>query len=105
MTKEQFAQKISSRKFWAMLAMFVASLLIVFNVSDNDIAQITGCITAFGSIAVYMFSETQIDVARINAKTTQTIIETTESKTTQTQLSKDLNKEAAQQAAQLKAVK
>ena len=56
--------KLASRKFWALVAGFIGSMLVVFNVGDNDIAQITAVITAFGSVAVYMLAEASVDKAR-----------------------------------------
>lgn len=56
--------KLASRKFWALLAGFIGSMLVVFNVGDNDIAQVTAVITAFGSVAVYMLAEASVDKAR-----------------------------------------
>lgn len=60
----ELKRKLSSRKFWALLGGFIGSMLVVFNVSDNDIAQITAVITAFGSVAVYMLAEASVDKAR-----------------------------------------
>lgn len=54
-------KKLGSRKFWALIAGFIGSLLVVFNVTENDIAQVTAVITAFGSVAVYIFAEASID--------------------------------------------
>lgn len=56
--------KLSSRKFWSLCAGFIGSLLVVFNVGDNDIAQITGVITAFGTVAVYILAEAGVDKVR-----------------------------------------
>jgi len=56
--------KLASRKFWALVAGFIGSMLVVFNIGDNDIAQITAVITAFGSVAVYMLAEASVDKAR-----------------------------------------
>ena len=64
MSKTDLIRKLSSRKFWALLAGFVGSMLVVFNVGDNDIAQIAAVITAFGSVAVYMLAEASVDNAR-----------------------------------------
>ena len=64
MDKKTLLAKLASRKFWALLAGFIGSLLIVFNVGENEIAQITAIITAFGSIAVYILAEASID--RVN---------------------------------------
>jgi uncharacterized membrane protein YdcZ (DUF606 family) len=57
--------KLSSRKFWALLGGFVGSLLVAFNMSENDIAQVTAIITAFGSVAVYIFAEASVDKAAL----------------------------------------
>ena len=65
MNKSQLIRKLSSRKFWALAAGFIGSMLVVFNVGDNDIAQITGVITAFGTVAVYMLAEAGVDKANI----------------------------------------
>lgn len=65
MNKSQLIRKISSRKFWGLCAGFIGSMLVVFNVSDNDIAQITGVITAFGTVAVYILAEAGVDKANI----------------------------------------
>lgn len=58
-------QKLSSRKFWALIAGFIASLLVAFNFSENEIAQVTAVITAFGSIAVYILGEAYVDGQRV----------------------------------------
>lgn len=63
MNKAKLVRKLSSRKFWALLAGFIGSMLIVFNVGDNDIAQVTAVITAFGSVAVYILAEAGVDKA------------------------------------------
>ncbi|WP_341323354.1 hypothetical protein NSQ62_07740 [Solibacillus sp. FSL H8-0523] len=63
--KIDWKRKLSSRKFWALIAGFVGSLLVVFNVSENEIAQIIGVITAFGTVAVYIFAEASVDKASI----------------------------------------
>jgi drug/metabolite transporter (DMT)-like permease len=67
MTKQRLLEKISSRKFWALVAGFVGSLLLAFNLGENEIAQITAVITAFGSVAVYTFAEASVDKARANS--------------------------------------
>ena len=64
MNKADIMRKLSSRKFWALLAGFIGSMLVVFNVGDNDIAQVTAVITAFGSVAVYMLAEASVDKAQ-----------------------------------------
>ena len=68
MTQINWKEKLSSRKFWALIAALVLSVLVFFNVGENQIAQITSIITAFGSIAVYIFAEASIDKPRANAQ-------------------------------------
>lgn len=65
MNKDAILRKLSSRKFFALLAGFVGSLLIAFNVSDSDIAQVTAIIGSFGAIAVYILAEASVDRAAI----------------------------------------
>lgn len=62
--KIDWKAKLSSRKFWAFLGGFIGSLLIAFNVGENEIAQVTAIITSFGSVAVYLFAESSVDVAK-----------------------------------------
>lgn len=59
--KKDILRKLSSRKFWALLAGFIGSLLIAFNVGENEIAQVAAIITSFGSVAVYILAEASID--------------------------------------------
>lgn len=61
-------RKMASRKFWALAAGFIGSLLLAFNVGDNDIAQVTAVITAFGSVAVYILAEASVDRAAVSAE-------------------------------------
>ncbi|MGN7387703.1 hypothetical protein [Sporosarcina sp. SAFN-015] len=61
-----FKRKLASRKFWAMVAGFVGSLLVAFNVGENDIAQVAAIITSFGAIAVYILQEGAIDKAAVD---------------------------------------
>lgn len=69
MTQINWKEKLSSRKFWALIAALVLSILVFFNVGENQIAQTTSIITAFGSVAVYIFAEASVDKARASSKT------------------------------------
>lgn len=93
MSKEGIIRKFASRKFWAALAGFVGSLLVAFNVGENDIAQVTAIIMAFGSLMVYILSESAVDAASASANQTLTETRTEKNTATQTVLSKDLNEE------------
>ena len=64
----EFKRKLASRKFWALAAGFIGSVLLAFNVGENDIAQVTAILTAFGSICVYILAEASIDRAAVGAE-------------------------------------
>lgn len=59
--KIDWKRKLSSRKFWALLAGLATSGLVLFNVPENTIAQVAAVIGAFGSVAVYMLAEAYVD--------------------------------------------
>ena len=80
MSKNDILRKISSRKFWVCLIGFVSSILVAFNVGENQIAQVTAVITAFGSLIVYMLTEGATDIASIKSSSTITSTTITESK-------------------------
>ena len=63
--KINWAQKLSSRKFWAALAGLVSSLLVFFNVPENQIAQISSIIGAVGVLAIYIWAEAYVDANRV----------------------------------------
>lgn len=67
--------KLSSRKFWALLAGLIGSILIAFNVDENSITQITAIIGGFASIAVYILGESFKDYGREKNKTEVVVIE------------------------------
>ena len=89
MTGINWIKKISSRKFWTCLIGFISALLVAFHVGENDIAQVTAIISAFGTLIVYIISEGAVDAAR--EKSTQSIITTTTEKNISTIMNKDLN--------------
>ncbi len=94
MKKEDLIRKLTSRKFAAALIGFVTAILVAFNVSENDIAQVTAIIGSFLTLIAYIIAEGQTDVASLNASTTYTTINKSETKSTSTAMSKDLNKES-----------
>lgn len=87
MTKKEIIKKLGSRKFWACICGVVVSVAALFGVADTTAEQITAIITAFGSLVVYMISESATDVASLNASTTYTEV----TKSVNTNMSKDLN--------------
>ena len=63
--KIDWKKKLSSRKFWAMLAGFVTGIIVLATRNDSLAGEIGGLIMTFGSIAVYIFAEGIADSAHI----------------------------------------
>jgi len=61
MSQIDWRRKLSSRKFWALLAGLATSGMVLFNVSDNTAAQVVAVIGAFGSVVAYMLAEAYVD--------------------------------------------
>lgn len=53
-------RKLSSRKFWAAVAGFIAGMY-VFITSPVTPERITGVVMSFGSVCSYIFGEGMID--------------------------------------------
>lgn len=64
MTKINWKQKLSSRKFWAAVAGFVTAILVAFNVETGTVEQITAIITAGGVLVAYILGESAVDANR-----------------------------------------
>ena len=62
--KVNWKQKLTSRKFWAAVVGFVTPILIVFNVPDLTIEQVTGIITSGGALIAYILAEGNVDANR-----------------------------------------
>jgi FtsH-binding integral membrane protein len=60
--KIDWKRKLSSRKFWALIAALAVSVLTGL-VSEATVAQVTGIITAVGACVAYMGAEAKIDAA------------------------------------------
>ncbi|GEA16825.1 hypothetical protein E308F_30710 [Moorella sp. E308F] len=54
-------RKLSSRKFWALLAGLATSILVLTNANNDTITKVVAVITATGSVVGYMFSEAYVD--------------------------------------------
>ena len=57
-------QKLTSRKFWAAVVGFITPILIVFNVPDLTIEQVTAIITSCGTLIAYIIGEGLVDANR-----------------------------------------
>ena len=68
MSKDDFIRKITSRKFWAMLAGFVSGLIIYFGGSPERAASTEGLILSGAALVVYMLAEAVADSAHVDDK-------------------------------------
>lgn len=59
--KINWAKKLSSRKFWALVAGLATSSMVLGSVPDNTVTQVVAVIGAFGSVCIYMLSEAYVD--------------------------------------------
>ncbi|MGN9169516.1 hypothetical protein D1872_78620 [compost metagenome] len=63
-------RKLSSRKFWALLAALITSLLTAFGASNDTVIQVTGVIGAFGAVIAYILAEAYVDGKSADSPTT-----------------------------------
>jgi hypothetical protein len=61
-------QKLSSRKFWALLAGLAVAVMVLMGAPAESQTQVVSVIMALGSIAVYMWGEATVDAARLKAE-------------------------------------
>ena len=64
MGKINWAQKLSSRKFWAAAVALVVSVIAFTNCDQGTTEKIVALVGAIGSMVMYMLSETMVDKAR-----------------------------------------
>ena len=64
MKKINWAQKLSSRKFWAAVVALVISVVAFTNCDQGTTEKIVALVGAIGSMVMYMLSETVVDKAR-----------------------------------------
>lgn len=66
MKKTDWVSKLSSRKFWALLAALATSILTAGGATDNTVVQVTGIIAAVGACVAYMLAEGIADASGKN---------------------------------------
>lgn len=73
--KINWAQKLTSRKFWVAVIGFITAMLVAFGVNDLTIEQVVAMITAASTLIAYIIGEGMVDAARVRtgeAEPTQT---------------------------------
>lgn len=66
--KIDWRRKLSSRKFWALVAGFSSSLYIFITHDEQTAVQIAAIITAGGSVVAYLFAEGITDSKNVKIK-------------------------------------
>lgn len=69
MNKINWKAKLTSRKFWAAVASFVAMLVVAFGGDQSQATQITALIMAGATVVAYIVGEGLIDAASAGATT------------------------------------
>lgn len=67
MTKQDWVRKLTSRKFWMVIAEFVAGLVVFINSPSGSPEAITGLIMSFGAVVAYIVGEGLADAAGAKA--------------------------------------
>ena len=75
MYKIDWKQKLSSRKFWALIAALVTAFLVLLKAPEETITQVVAVVGAFASIAVYILAEASIDKAGAAAQMYEIIVD------------------------------
>ena len=66
--KIDWKRKLSSRKFWALLAALATSVLAAGGAGENVTLQVTGVIGAVGACVAYILAEGAADSADVGKK-------------------------------------
>lgn len=61
MTKEDIIRKLTSRKFWLAIALFISGLLAFFGKNAEEIDQISGLIMQGAAVVAYILGEGLVD--------------------------------------------
>lgn len=67
MTKTDILRKLTSRKFWAAVALFVSGLITAFGGSNEKATTVSGCIMQGAAVLGYLLAEGLSDAARNSA--------------------------------------
>ena len=70
--KIDWVAKLTSRKFWVTVCVFITNLVIAFGGAEQTAVQITGIIMAGAAVIAYILGEAWTDAANVhaNAETT-----------------------------------
>lgn len=63
MTREDIIRKLTSRKLWMAVAMFISGLIVAFNGESTTAETVSGCIMQGGAVIAYLLAEGWADAA------------------------------------------
>ena len=63
MTKTDIIRKLTSRKLWMAVALFVSGLIVAFGGEKTTAETVSGCIMQAASVLSYIFAEGWADSA------------------------------------------
>ena len=63
MTKEIIIKKLSSRKLWLAVALFISGLITAFGGEAGVAETVSGCIMQGGAVVAYIIAEGWADAA------------------------------------------
>lgn len=70
-----WARKLTSRKFWAAIAAFVAGLIAAFGINNEVVVTVTGLVMSGGAMVAYIIGEGFADAAHTEPTITENKIE------------------------------
>lgn len=79
MKKEDIIRKLTSRKLWMALALFISGLIVAFGGSEGTAETVSGCIMQGAAVLAYLVAEGLADAAHnkteVDTVTTENINE------------------------------
>lgn len=63
MTKETVIRKLTSRKLWLAVALFISGMILAFGGSDELAATVSGCVMQGAAVLGYLLAEGLSDAA------------------------------------------
>lgn len=67
MTKSDIIRKVTSRKLWMAVALFVSGLIVAFGGENTTAETVSGCIMQAASVLSYIFAEGWTDASNTGA--------------------------------------
>lgn len=65
MSKQDWLYKLGSKKLWALAAVLVTNICILFGVDSHIYVQVSAVITSFGAVVTYLIAEAHVDATRM----------------------------------------